>query len=106
MKAGGVLQEIGLEALCTRISALEATSLLSLSFNGPSAKVWFDAGLVSFTREGAALFAPRLSSTALTALCDRKVLGIANLAAPHDVNLREHRARHGFLAENGPATQQ
>jgi len=46
MKAGGVLQEIGLEALCTRISALEATGLLSLSFNGPSAKVWFDAGLV------------------------------------------------------------
>ncbi len=63
----------------------------------------FDAGLVSFTGEGAVLFAPHLSSVALTVLNDRKASGIPDLAAPHDANLREHRARHGFVAENGPA---
>jgi hypothetical protein len=46
MKAGGVLQEIGLEPICARLGAIEATGLLLLSFNGPSGKMWFDAGLV------------------------------------------------------------
>jgi len=46
LKAGGVMQEIGLEALCVRLAALESTGLLSLNFNGPSGKLWFDAGLV------------------------------------------------------------
>lgn len=45
-KVGGVLQEIGLEPMCTRLAAIEATGLLLLSFNGPSGKMWFDAGLV------------------------------------------------------------
>jgi HEAT repeat protein len=45
-KTGGVLQEIGLEPLCLRLSGLEASGLLSLNFNGPSGKLWFDAGLV------------------------------------------------------------
>lgn len=46
MKAGGVLQEIGIESVCLRLAALEATGVLSLNFIGPSGKVWFDAGLV------------------------------------------------------------
>jgi hypothetical protein len=46
MKAGGVLQEIGLEALCVRLAKIESTGLLSLNFNGPTGKLWFDAGLV------------------------------------------------------------
>jgi hypothetical protein len=46
MKAGGVLQEIGLEALCVRLATLESTGLLSLNFSGPTGKLWFDAGLV------------------------------------------------------------
>jgi len=46
MKGGGVLQEIGLEQLCVRIAGLEGTGLLSLNFNGPTGKIWFDAGLV------------------------------------------------------------
>ncbi|HLY10325.1 MAG TPA: HEAT repeat domain-containing protein [Planctomycetota bacterium] len=46
MKAGGVLQEIGIEPLCTRLATLESNGLLSLNFNGPSAKIWFDAGLI------------------------------------------------------------
>jgi HEAT repeat protein len=46
MKAGGVLQEIGLEPICMRLSKIECTGLLSLNFNGPTGKVWFDAGLV------------------------------------------------------------
>jgi hypothetical protein len=45
-KAGGVLQELQLELICLRLSAIEATGLLSLNFNGPSGKMWFDAGLV------------------------------------------------------------
>jgi hypothetical protein len=45
-KTGGVLQELGLEPLCMRLATLESTGLLSLNFNGPAAKVWFDAGLV------------------------------------------------------------
>jgi HEAT repeat protein len=46
MKAGGVLQELQLELICQRLAAIEATGLLSLNFNGPSGKMWFDAGLV------------------------------------------------------------
>lgn len=46
MKAGGVLQELGLEAVCQRLSILEVSGLLALSFNGPTGKMWFDAGLV------------------------------------------------------------
>jgi hypothetical protein len=45
-KTGGVLQELGLEPLCSRLSSVEATGLLSLNFNGPAGKIWFDAGLV------------------------------------------------------------
>ena len=45
-KTGGVLQELQLEPVCERLAAIEATGLLSLSFNGPSGKMWFDAGLV------------------------------------------------------------
>jgi hypothetical protein len=46
MKAGGVLQEILLEPMCQRLAVLEATGLLSMYFNGPTGKIWFDAGLV------------------------------------------------------------
>jgi hypothetical protein len=46
LKVGGVLQEIGLEALCVRLAAVEGTGLLSMNFNGPLARMWFDAGLV------------------------------------------------------------
>jgi hypothetical protein len=45
-KTGGVIQEIGLEALCLRLANLECKGLLSLNFIGPSGKIWFDAGLV------------------------------------------------------------
>jgi hypothetical protein len=46
MKAGGVLQEIQLESMCQRLGQIEATGLLALYFNGPTGKIWFDAGLV------------------------------------------------------------
>lgn len=46
MKAGGVLQEIQLEPMCQRLAKIEATGLLALNFNGPTGKIWFDAGLV------------------------------------------------------------
>ena len=46
MKAGGVLQEIQLEPMCQRLGQIEATGLLALNFNGPTGKIWFDAGLV------------------------------------------------------------
>jgi hypothetical protein len=46
LKSGGVLQELGLDLICKRIAALETTGLLLLNFNGPTGKVWFDAGLV------------------------------------------------------------
>jgi hypothetical protein len=46
MKAGGVLLEIGLEALCLRLASLEATGLVSTNYNGPLGKLWFDAGLI------------------------------------------------------------
>lgn len=45
-KAGGVLQEVGLEPLCLRLAATESSGLLLLNFNGPTGKMWFDAGLV------------------------------------------------------------
>ena len=85
MKAGGVLQEIGLEAMCLRLGTLEATGLLLLHFNGPVGKIWFDAGLViaaefegrrdhdavifmSGRREGYLLFGPGEAAT------DRRML--------------------------------
>jgi HEAT repeat protein len=46
MKAGGLLQELGLEPFCERLAGIEATGLLALNFNGPLGKIWFDAGLV------------------------------------------------------------
>jgi hypothetical protein len=46
MKAGGVLQEIQLDLMCQRLGMLEASGLLMMNFNGPSGKIWFDAGLV------------------------------------------------------------
>jgi len=46
MKAGGVIQELGLEPICARLAKIEVSGLLSFNFNGPSGKVWFDAGLV------------------------------------------------------------
>ena len=46
MKVGGVLLEIQLEPMCSRLGELEATGLLLLNFNGPIGKIWYDAGLV------------------------------------------------------------
>jgi hypothetical protein len=80
MKVGGVIQEIGLEAMCLRLGTLEATGLLLLHFNGPIGKIWFDAGLViaaefegrrdhdaaifmAGRREGYLLFGPGESAT-------------------------------------------
>ena len=53
----------------------------------------FDAGLVSFDDEGAALFAPSLGEAARVALGAPPPL---QLTAAHRSNLRWHRGRYGF----------
>jgi len=45
-KTGGVLQEIGFDAIIERLAATEATGLVAFNFNGPLGKLWFDAGLI------------------------------------------------------------
>ncbi|MBZ9857063.1 HNH endonuclease [Mesorhizobium sp. CA13] len=56
----------------------------------------FDAGLVSFSDEGLALFAPSIGEDARLALCAEEPLASINLAPGHCKNLAWHRARHGF----------
>ena len=41
-----MLQEIGFEPICERLATLEATGLLAFNFNGPTAKIWLDTGLI------------------------------------------------------------
>jgi hypothetical protein len=66
-KVGGVLQEILLETICLRLAAIEATGLLLLYFNGPTGKIWFDAGLVI-----AAEFEGRRDQDAVIFMCSRR----------------------------------
>lgn len=56
----------------------------------------FDAGLVSFADDGAALAGSELSSAARTALGIEKAPRLPNLRDVHRANLAVHRARHGF----------
>lgn len=58
----------------------------------------FDAGLVSFTGEGAVLAGPALSLDARAVLRVEGVPALTGLPPAHRANLRTHRIRHGFPA--------
>jgi putative restriction endonuclease len=58
----------------------------------------FDAGLVSFADDGAALFSPTLSAAARTALGLSEALSLTD---QHRAKLAWHRARHGFATLGG-----
>jgi putative restriction endonuclease len=57
----------------------------------------FDAGLVSFADDGAALASPELSAAARTALGIESAPRLPNLQDAHRANLAAYRARHGFV---------
>ncbi|MFK0688815.1 HNH endonuclease [Mesorhizobium sp. IMUNJ 23033] len=56
----------------------------------------FDAGLVSFSDEGLALFSPSMGEDARHAMRTEGTLPLLNLTPGHCKNLAWHRARHGF----------
>jgi hypothetical protein len=56
----------------------------------------FDAGLVSFADDGAAIASPRLTIDSATALGLSNVNRFAGLTASHQANLAWHRSRYGF----------
>lgn len=57
----------------------------------------FDAGLVSFGDDGTPLLVPHLSAAAAAALVQSSPI-LPGLLLAHQVNLRDHRARHGLLS--------
>lgn len=57
----------------------------------------FDAGLASFANDGTPLLAPILSAAAVAALAQGGP-ALPGLLPAHRANLRDHRARHGFLS--------
>ncbi len=61
----------------------------------------FDAGLVSFADDGAALISPDLGAAATAALGAGPGSALQGLTARHRANLAWHRARYGFDAEQG-----
>ncbi len=68
----------------------------------------FDAGLASFADDGTPLPAPDLSAAAVAALVQGAPAGnpggrpaLAGLLPAHLMNLRDHRARHGFSDGGG-----
>jgi len=56
----------------------------------------FDAGLISFADDGAAIASPRLTIDSATALGLSNVNRLADLTASHRANLAWHRSRYGF----------
>ena len=58
----------------------------------------FDAGLVSFTGEGAVLVGPALSPDARAVLRVDDAPGLTGLLPAHGANLRDHRVNHGYPA--------
>jgi putative restriction endonuclease len=56
----------------------------------------FDAGLVSFADDGAAIASPRLTIDSATALGLSNVNRLAGLTASHRANLAWHSSRYGF----------
>jgi HEAT repeat protein len=67
LKVGGSLGDASLDKVCRSIARSEKMGLLSLNFNGPVAKIYFDAGLVI-----AAEFEGRRDKEAFQALAHRK----------------------------------